>query len=93
MSAGGRVLEPDTTLGVHFAALGRRPVAASGERATDVGVRLSYADLDHYTEPDPLAALDRLPAGEVDVIANYTAFYLLAAGWWWRWGYLAGAHL
>jgi UDP-N-acetylmuramyl tripeptide synthase len=62
---------------VDFAALGRRPVAASGERADDVGVRLSYAGLGHYTEPDPLAALERLPGGEVDVIANYTAFYPL----------------
>jgi UDP-N-acetylmuramyl tripeptide synthase len=62
---------------VDFAALGRRPVAASGDRAADVGIRLSYADLQHHTESDPLAALRRLPAGDVDVVANYTAFYAL----------------
>jgi UDP-N-acetylmuramyl tripeptide synthase len=62
---------------VDFAALGSRPVAASGEHAADVGVRLSYAGLDHHTDPDPLAALDQLPPGEVDVVANYTAFFAL----------------
>jgi UDP-N-acetylmuramyl tripeptide synthase len=62
---------------VDFAALDPRPTAASGERAADVGVRLSYAGIDHHTEPDPLAALGRLPAGDVDMVANYTAFYSL----------------
>jgi UDP-N-acetylmuramyl tripeptide synthase len=62
---------------VDFAALGRRPIAASGDHAADVGIRLSYADLEHHTETDPLTALDRLPAGDVDVVANYTAFYAL----------------
>ncbi|WP_028925105.1 MurT ligase domain-containing protein [Pseudonocardia acaciae] len=62
---------------VDFAALGERPLAASGERAADLGVRLSYADLAHHTAPDPLEALTELPEGEVDVVANYTAFYAL----------------
>ncbi len=54
-----------------------RPVVASGERAADLGVRLSYAGLKHQTVSDPLAALAALPAGEVDVVANYTAFQVL----------------
>jgi UDP-N-acetylmuramyl tripeptide synthase len=62
---------------VDFEAIGDRPLVASGERAADLGVRFSYADLAHHTAPDPLAALNRLPAGEVDVVANYTAFYVL----------------
>jgi UDP-N-acetylmuramyl tripeptide synthase len=62
---------------VDFAALGERPIVASGEHAADVGVRLSYAGLDHHTDPDPLAAVDRLPPGEVDMVANYTAFFAL----------------
>ena len=62
---------------VDFAALGPRPIAASGDHAADVGIRLSYADLEHHTETDPLAALGHLPGGGVDVIANYTAFYAL----------------
>ena len=49
-------------------------VVASGERAADVGLRLSYAGIQHVTEPDPLVALERMPGGEVQVVANYTAF-------------------
>ncbi len=52
-----------------------RQVVASGERAADLGVRLSYAGLDHQTVADPIAALAALPAGEVDLVANYTAFH------------------
>ncbi|MGH3872995.1 MAG: MurT ligase domain-containing protein [Pseudonocardiaceae bacterium] len=59
---------------VPFEQLTARPVVASGERAADLGVRLSYAGLAHQTVPDPMAALAALPAGMVDVVANYTAF-------------------
>jgi len=52
-------------------------IVASGERAADLGVRLSYAGLDHRTEPDPVAALAQLPPGDIDVVANYTAFHQL----------------
>jgi UDP-N-acetylmuramyl tripeptide synthase len=62
---------------VPFERLGSKPIAASGERAPDVGLRLSYADVGHVTERDPLAALDLLPEGEVRVVANYTAFAAL----------------
>ena len=57
--------------------LATRPVAVAGDRAADLGVRLSYAGIDHVTDPDPLAALRGLPTGEVDVVANYTAFLSL----------------
>jgi hypothetical protein len=50
---------------------------ASGERAADLGLRLSYAGLDHQTVSDPLLALSALPPGEIDVVANYTAFHHL----------------
>ncbi|WP_295651315.1 MurT ligase domain-containing protein [uncultured Dietzia sp.] len=49
-------------------------VYASGERAADLSVRLTYAGIDHVLEPDPLAAIRRCPAGRVEVLANYTAF-------------------
>jgi hypothetical protein len=55
-------------------ALRGRAVAVAGERAADLGVRLSYAEIPHHADPDPLAALESLPAGEVDAVANYTAF-------------------
>lgn len=60
---------------VPFEQLGSRQVVASGERAADLGVRLSYAGLEHRTVADPLAALKALPAGQIDVVANYTAFH------------------
>ncbi len=49
-------------------------VVASGERAADLGVRLSYADVAHTTVPDPIAALAGMAPGKVDIVANYTAF-------------------
>jgi UDP-N-acetylmuramyl tripeptide synthase len=60
---------------VPFEQFTARQVVASGERAADLGVRLSYAGLEHQTVSDPLAALTALPAGEIDVVANYTAFH------------------
>ena len=59
---------------VPFEGLAPRPMVASGERAADLGVRLSYAGLEHSTEPDLVAALSLLPPGTVDVVANYTGF-------------------
>lgn len=59
---------------VPFERLGGVPTAAAGEAAADLGLRLTYAGVDHVTEADPLAALRSLPAGDVTVLANYTAF-------------------
>ncbi|WP_433038368.1 MurT ligase domain-containing protein [Actinomycetospora sp. CA-053990] len=59
--------------------LAGRLVVAAGDRAADLGVRLGYAEIAHDTEPDPLVALDRLPDGDVDVLATYTAFTDLRA--------------
>lgn len=56
-----------------------RPVAVAGDRAADLGLRLSYGEVPHATASDPLRALEHLPAGEVDVFANYTAFLPRAA--------------
>ncbi|WP_227985487.1 Mur ligase family protein [Nocardia spumae] len=49
-------------------------VVAAGERATDLGVRLTYAGVDHTTVPNPLRAIASCPPGQVEVLANYTAF-------------------
>ncbi|AEA22325.1 domain of unknown function DUF1727 [Pseudonocardia dioxanivorans CB1190] len=54
-------------------------VAVAGEKAHDLGLRLSYANIAHITLADPLIALTALPPGKVDVIANYTAFRSLAS--------------
>lgn len=65
---------------VPFEGLPGVPTVASGERAADLGLRLSYADREHRTEPDPLAALELLPPGPVYAVANYTAFLRLSTG-------------
>ncbi|MBF6333400.1 Mur ligase family protein [Nocardia transvalensis] len=49
-------------------------VVASGERATDLAVRLTYAGVDHTTVANPLRAIASCPPGRVEVLANYTAF-------------------
>src|SRR5574340_1096241 len=49
-------------------------VVASGERGTDLAVRLTYAGVEHTLEPDPMRAIASCPPGRVEVLANYTAF-------------------
>jgi hypothetical protein len=63
---------------VPFEQLPPVPTVASGERAADLGLRLGYAGIGHRTQANPLAALDLLPAGDVHVVANYTAFRRLS---------------
>lgn len=47
-------------------------VIASGDRATDLSLRLFHAGVDHEVENDVAAAIRRCPAGRVDVLADYT---------------------
>ncbi len=49
-------------------------VVASGERGTDLAVRLTYAGVPHTLVADPLRAIASCPPGRVEVLANYTAF-------------------
>ncbi|WP_067664348.1 Mur ligase family protein [Nocardia miyunensis] len=49
-------------------------VVGAGERATDLAVRLTYAGVEHTTVPNPLRAITSCPPGQVEVLANYTAF-------------------
>ncbi|NUS44018.1 MAG: DUF1727 domain-containing protein, partial [Mycobacteriaceae bacterium] len=64
---------------VRFETFGKTAVVAAGERATDLGVRLTYAGVPHTTVPDPLYAIASCPPGRVEVLANYTAFRDLKA--------------
>lgn len=59
---------------VRFEDFGALEVKASGERGTDLAVRLVYADISHELIASPLAAIDACPPGRVEVLANYTAF-------------------
>jgi UDP-N-acetylmuramyl tripeptide synthase len=58
------------------------PVAASGERALDVAVRLDYGGVECIVEPDPLVAAARLPGDDLHVIASYTQFTHLTRRSW-----------
>ena len=59
---------------VPFEQLRGRPVVAAGERATDLAVRLTYAEVPHTMSRDPLAPVAALPTESVELVANYTAF-------------------
>ncbi|GGG73163.1 UDP-N-acetylmuramyl peptide synthase [Corynebacterium pelargi] len=59
---------------VKFEELETLAVKASGERGTDLAVRLSYASVQHELVKDPVEAIRACPPGRVEVLANYTAF-------------------
>lgn len=59
---------------VDFSVLRGRDVWVSGERAFDVAVRLRYAGVPCHVADTTERALDRMPPGDPDVLANYTAF-------------------
>lgn len=59
---------------VRFEHFGGVHIVATGERATDLGVRLTYAGVEHTTVSNPLRAIASCPPGRVEVLANYTAF-------------------
>jgi UDP-N-acetylmuramyl tripeptide synthase len=67
--------DPSWLYDVPFADLSGRPVVVTGRRATDMVVRLEMDGLDDVAvAPDVAAAVEMVPPGDVDVIANYTAF-------------------
>lgn len=49
-------------------------VIAAGERAADLAVRLEYEGIAHRVIPAPVAAIRSCEPGDVEVVANYTAF-------------------
>jgi lipid II isoglutaminyl synthase (glutamine-hydrolysing) len=69
--------DPSWLWDVPYELLQGHPVAASGDRALDVAVRLRYAEVDHVLEPDPIRAAHLLEGDEVNVIASYTQFSAL----------------
>jgi len=66
---------------VPYELLRGKDVAASGERALEVAVRLDYGGVEHRVEPDPVAAAAALP-GDVNVIASHTQFTHLTRDSW-----------
>ena len=60
---------------MRFSGIDGRQVVVTGRRATDMLVRLEMEGVSGVLEaPDAVAALEMLPQGPVDVVANYTAF-------------------
>jgi len=70
--------DPSWLWDVPYEKLAGRPLAAAGERALDVAVRLRYADAPAVVEPDPMRAALLTGGDEVDVVASYTVFARLA---------------
>jgi lipid II isoglutaminyl synthase (glutamine-hydrolysing) len=66
--------DPSWIWDVPFEELGDRPVICTGDRASDLAVRLEYAGIEHEWGADVDEVLDRLRWPVVDVIANYSAF-------------------
>jgi UDP-N-acetylmuramyl tripeptide synthase len=73
--------DPSWLWDVPYEMLRGKAVAASGERALDVAVRLDYGGVEHRVERDPVAAASALP-GDVHVIASYTQFTHLTRDTW-----------
>jgi len=59
---------------VDYRVLRGRPVLVTGERRLDLAVRLEADQIDFTLAEDIDDAVDRVPPGGLDVVANYTAF-------------------
>lgn len=66
--------DPSWLYDVPLGVLAGHEIVVTGERATDVSARLHYAGVPHRTATDLKQALSTMPPGNVDVVANYTAF-------------------
>ncbi|UNB53229.1 MurT ligase domain-containing protein [Mycolicibacterium sp. YH-1] len=63
---------------VNFEHFVKHPVVASGQRGTDLAVRLGYAGVEHTLVANSVEAITSCPPGHVEVVANYTAFSQLS---------------
>lgn len=59
---------------VDYRILGGRPVYVTGERRLDLALRLDVAEVPFTLAESFAQAVAALPPGDIDVIANYTAF-------------------
>jgi UDP-N-acetylmuramyl tripeptide synthase len=64
---------------VDYRVLAGRPVLVTGERKVDLAVRLEADEIPFDLVDDIDAAVDAVPQGPLDVIANYTAFQQIRA--------------
>ena len=74
--------DPSWLWDVPYELLRGKPVAASGERALDVAVRLDYGGVDARRGARSARRGGRRCPGEVHIIASYTQFtHLTRASW------------
>jgi CobQ-like glutamine amidotransferase family enzyme/UDP-N-acetylmuramyl tripeptide synthase len=66
--------DPSWLWDVPFERLSGHLVVATGERRSDLAVRLLHAGVDHLVLEDPLEALASVGSGPIEYIGNYTAF-------------------
>ena len=66
--------DPSWLYDVDFEPIAQRPVAVCGERATEMTVRLEIDGAEPAQFEDLRSAIAALPAGDVDLVANYSAF-------------------
>ncbi|MFC4336317.1 Mur ligase family protein [Salininema proteolyticum] len=59
---------------VDFSSLRGRHVIVIGDRRTDLAVRLQIDGVTFHVVDDISAAIESVPAGDAEVVANYTAF-------------------
>jgi UDP-N-acetylmuramyl tripeptide synthase len=64
---------------VDYRLLRRRPVLVTGERRLDLAVRLEADQVDFALADGLDDAIGKVPPGDLDVIANYTAFQQIRA--------------
>jgi len=66
--------DPSWLWDVPFERLSGHLVAATGDRRSDLAVRLLHASVEHLVLDDPLEALASVGSGAIEFIGNYTAF-------------------
>ncbi len=71
--------DPSWIWDVPMELLAGRPVVCFGERATDLAVRLVYAEVDVTVADSLAAAADLAGPGPVELIANYSSFQQVRA--------------
>jgi UDP-N-acetylmuramyl tripeptide synthase len=71
--------DPSWLWDVPFERLRSRRVVATGERAADLSVRLTYAGINHATVTDPLDAITELAVPACTLVGNYTVFTRMRA--------------
>lgn len=72
--------DPSWLWDVPFEQLSGRRVEVTGSRGADLATRLDYADVPHRVHRTLAQAINGLPDGDCDVVANYTSF-VAATDW------------